>query len=288
VAELATMELRARHVVEGAFSGRHRSAHQGQSLEFVGHRPYTPSDEWRHIDWKVFAKTDRWVVREQQEESNLRATLLLDSSRSMAFHSPGSLPKLRYASILSAALSYLLVHRHESVGLGLFNKGLHQYVPARAGAPHLSSVLDRLEKAEAGEPTDIRSSLEQAGQRLPRRSLVLILSDLLFPPEDLLHSVRTLLSRKHEIIVLQVLDPGERALSFEGDFVFEDMETGETVQAGVEEIRRRYRRLMEEHLEKIRRGLASVGVDFSLFETNQPLDAALSLFLERRLAQGSK
>jgi uncharacterized protein (DUF58 family) len=278
------MELRARRVVEGALAGRHRSLHTGHSLEFVGHRAYTPSDEWRHIDWKVFAKTDRWVVREQEEETNLRATLLVDASHSMAYAGQGRLPKMRYAAILAAALGYLLVHRRESVGLGFFNDALKEFVPARGGAAHLSYLLDLLDKARPAGTTDLKKVLEEAGQRLPRRGLVVLLSDFLAPPETLLAAVRTLTGRKHEVIALQILDPDERDLGFDGDFIFEDLETGQTLRAEAAEIRGVYRRLMAERQERIARALTSLGVDHYSFDTGLPLDRGLSLFLQRRLA----
>lgn len=317
VAKLATMELRARRVVEGALAGRHRSLRHGQSLEFAGHRAYSPSDEWRHIDWKVFARTDRWVVREQQDETNLRAVTLLDTSRSMSFGAEDRLPKLRYASILVAALSYLLIHRRESAGLGLFDGALRDFFPARGGAAHLARLLDRLEGVAAGpvrpfpseheregrpdlthqrgagrptgatasadgEATDFVRSLREAGQRLPRRSLILIVSDLWGPPEDVFAAVRVLLARKHEVAAIQVLDPAERDLPFRGDFIFQDLETGAVLKANAEEVRRDYERRVGERLDKIARVFGSLGVDHHVIWTDQPLDAGLSAFLGRR------
>lgn len=276
------MEMRARRVVEGALAGRHRSLRHGQSLEFAGHRAYSPSDEWRHIDWKVFARTDRWVVREQQDETNLRAVVLLDTSRSMSFGVEGRLPKLRYASILVAALSYLLIHRRESAGLGLFDGGLRDFLPARGGAPHLARLLDRLEGVAAGETTDFTRALREAGQRLPRRSLIVIVSDFLGSPEDIFAAVRVLLARKHDVSAIQVLDPAERDLPFRGDIVFQDMETGAVLKANADEVRRDYERRMRERLDKIARVFGSLGVDHHVIWTDQPLDAGLSAFLGRR------
>jgi len=285
VAKLATMELRARYVVEGALAGRHRSVRQGHSLEFTGHRSYTPSDEWRHIDWRVFAKTDRWVVREQQEETNLRAVVLMDVSRSMLFAGPRRLPKIQYAALLSAALAYLLVHRRESVGLGFFNRGLMSFVPPRGGAEHLSRLFGLLEAVSGDGGTDLGASLEEAGQRLPRRCLVVLVSDFLEPPESVLSAVRTLVTRKHEVVALQVLDPAERDLPFEGDFVFEDLETGAVLRANADELRGHYRRKMEERLQLTARAFHSAAVDAHLFWTDAPLESGLSLFLQKRLAR---
>jgi uncharacterized protein (DUF58 family) len=283
LAKLPTMELRARRVVEGAAAGRHRSPRRGHSLEFAGHRPYAPSDEWRHIDWKVFARTDRWVVRERQEESNLRCTLLLDVSRSMAFGSQGRPAKLRCAAILAAALAYLLIHRRESVGLGFFGAGLSEFVPARGGAAHLARLLDLLENARAGGSTDLRRSLEEAGSRLPRRGMVVVLSDFLSAAESVLPAARALLARKHEVAALQILDPWERALP-DGNFLFQDMETGESLRADAGEVREDYGRAMADRLESLRHAFDSAGAAYHLFDTSAPLDRELALFLQRRLA----
>lgn len=267
-------------------AGRHRSPHAGQALEFVGHRAYTPSDEYRRIDWKVFAKTDRWVVREQQEDTHLRATLLIDTSRSMDYAGAGRLSKTRYAGILAAALSYLLTHNQEAVGLGLFNDKLEEFFPPRGGAAHLARLLEVLEEAPTGGGTNAPAVLEAAGQRLPRRGLVMLVSDFWAPLDSLLAGLRTLLARRHEVAALQVLDPDERDFSLSGDFRWEDLETGAVLRADAEEIRETYRRLMRERQEKLRRGLASLGVDFYEFDTALPLEKSLSLFLERRMNRG--
>ena len=250
------MELRARLVLEGAFSGRHRGVRQGPSLEFAGHRSYAPGDEWRRIDWKVFAKTDRWMVREQQEETNLRSVLLLDVSRSMAFASPKKLPKIQYAAILTAALGYLLIRQGESVGLGLFSDGLRFYFPPKGGGPCLARLLELLENVRPEGTTDPAASFQQVLQRLPRRSLVTVVSDFLGEPDGHLSAVKALLARKHEVLALQILD--------------------------AEELGPLYKDLMERRLEKFERGCVSLGVDFCRFQTHQPLDSALSLFIQKR------
>jgi len=276
------MELRARLVLEGAFSGRHRGVRQGPSLEFAGHRSYAPGDEWRRIDWKVFAKTDRWMVREQQEETNLRSVLLLDVSRSMAFASPKKLPKIQYAAILTAALGYLLIRQGESVGLGLFSDGLRFYFPPKGGGPCLARLLELLENVRPEGTTDPAASFQQVLQRLPRRSLVTVVSDFLGEPDGHLSAVKALLARKHEVLALQILDAEERDLFPEGDFLLEDMETGEKIKTSAEELGPLYKDLMERRLEKFERGCVSLGVDFCRFQTHQPLDSALSLFIQKR------
>ncbi len=280
LAKMATMELRARYVVEGALTGRHKSRSQGHSMEFVGHRAYTPSDDWRRIDWKVFARTDRWVIREQEAETNLRAAVLLDVSNSMAYAGMGKIPKVRYASFFAAALSYLLVHQGESVGLCLFGGGLKDFIPARGGVAHLSYLLDVLDKIQPEGETDLMASFEQVGQHLPRRSLVLVLSDFLLEPEKILSAVRTLSSRRHEVAVLQILDRDEMELNIDGEFMLRDMESGESLQVNPAAVRDDYRRLMQGRLEHTRRMLSSQGIGHAVFETDMPLDLALTRFLQ--------
>lgn len=276
------MELRARYVVEGALTGRHKSRLQGHSMEFVGHRAYTPSDDWRRIDWKVFARTDRWVVREQEAETNLRATVLLDVSNSMSYAGRGKIPKVRYASFLAAALSYILVHQGESVGLGLFGGGLKKFIPARGGVAHLTYLLEVLDKVQPEGETDLLASFEQVGQHLPRRSLVIIVSDFLFEPEKILAAVRTLSSRRHEVAVLQILDRDEIDLDIDGEFILRDMESAENIQVNPAEIRDDYRQLMADRLDHTRRILSSQGIDHAVFETAMPLDLALTRFIQIR------
>lgn len=282
VAKLATMELRARRVVEGALSGRHRSLHQGPSLEFAGHRPYSPSDEWRRVDWKVFARTDRWMVREQRQETNLRAFFLLDVSGSMAFQASGRLSKLRYASILLASLGYLLARRGESVGLCLYADGVKETFPCRGGAPHLSGLLERLESLSGGGTTDLARSLEDAAPLMPRRGMAVLVSDFLSAPAAAAAAVRTLLARKHEVLAVQVLDPSETDLPQEGDVLFEDMESGRAVRAFSEDLRESYRSLMRERLAGTERAFSSLGVRYGRFLTTEPLDRALAVFLRRK------
>jgi uncharacterized protein (DUF58 family) len=283
IARLAGMELRARYVVEGAWAGRHRSRLVGHSLEYSGHRPYSPGDERRHIDWNVFAKTDRWTVRERQAETDLRAVLLLDVSRSMSFASPGRLPKRRYAAILLAALCYLLIRRRESVGLGFFDDGLRDFTPVRGGAAHLAHLLDRLEGEPEGGRTDLARALSEAGQRLPRRSLVLVASDFLQEPEAVGSALKVLSARKHEVMTLQVLDPAERDLGAgAGDSLFEDLETGETLRTDAGGFRREYRRRMDDRLARLDHVLSSLGADAHRLDTATPLDEGLTRLLERR------
>jgi uncharacterized protein (DUF58 family) len=193
--------------------------------------------------------------------------------------------KLRYAAFLLAALGYLLVKGRESVGWGFFDRGLRTYVPARGGYAHLAHFLESLEKAAPGGETDVGASLEQAGQRLARRGLVIVVSDFLQATEKVVSAVRTLLSRKHEVVALQVLDPEEVRFSFAGDYLFEDLETGEVLRADAGDVRREYRRLMSERLSALEKAFHSLGVDHHRFETDHPLDQGLSHFLQRRMAR---
>jgi uncharacterized protein (DUF58 family) len=281
IARLATMELRARAVVEGLFSGRHRSRRRGRALEFSGHRQYTPSDDWRRIDWRAYARTDRWVIREEEMETNRRVLLLLDTSASMGFQSEGRLPKARYGAILLASLAYALLRQGEAVGAGVFSDRIKTFVPVRGGTAQLSLVLDLLDKEKAGGPTRLPASLEEAADGLGRRAWIVVASDLWSGGDDVLPALRRLRARHHEVSVLCPLDPLETDLSMEGDFLFKDMESGASLQASAQDIRKAYRRAARDRFERLDRALASLSIPLCPCPTDRPLDEALRRFLEK-------
>jgi uncharacterized protein (DUF58 family) len=285
IAKIAPLELRARRILDGALAGRHKSRRVGQALEFVGHRAYAPSDDWRRIDWKVFAKTDRWVVREQEEETALRALFLLDTSASMNFSAGGRLSKGVYGGLLLSALGYLLIHNRESVGLGFFSDKINSLWPVRGGMPQLSLLLQSLSAPAFGGQAHWRPALEEAGQRLKRRSFVCLVSDFLGDAEDILSAARLLVSKKHDVAALQVLDPVEQTLDFSGDLLFKDLETGAEVRGRAEAIAPLYQKELAAHQAKLARGFSSLGIDWQTFSTDRPLEDELSLYLRRRGAQ---
>lgn len=282
VAQLATMELRARSVVEGFITGLHRSPYHGFSVEFTEHRPYQPGDEIRRIDWKAYGKTDRFYVKEYEEETNLKATVVLDASRSMAFASEGGLSKFAYASYLTAALSYLMVEQRDAVGLTLFDAAIRTAIPPRATRTNLTAILAALEHAEPASTTGAAETLHRVAEQLKRRGLVIVLSDLFDEPGAVLSAFKHFRHKGNEVIVMQVLDPLERSFAFGRDAVFRDMETGEEMMTQPWHIQQAYRDSLREFLGRYRKECGENGIDYVLLDTSTPYDRALTEYLHKR------
>ena len=280
---LGSLELVARLVVEGYLAGRHRSPGRGGSLEFAEHRPYVPGDDLRRVDWKVYGRTDRWYVRESEQETNLRATLVLDASASMGFAS-GQLPsKWLYGRALAAALAWLLLGQQDAVGLATFGDGLRAFVPPRAGRAQRARLFAALEAEEVGGGTSPEGPFRELAERLPRRGLLILLSDLLGPPERFLPGLRYFRHRKHEVVVFHLLDPAERSLAAlpPGEEIV-DVETGRALHARPEELARGYGEELEA-LERTYRDQAhDRGFDWVSVTTDEPVAAVLGRYLVSR------
>jgi len=209
VSRLSSMELRARLVVEGFITGLHRSPYHGFSVEFAEHRPYMPGDEIRHIDWKLYGKTDRYYIKQYEEETNLKAYLVVDTSKSMAFASSGMVPKLEYASCLAASLAYMMIKQQDAVGLALFDEALTSYIPPHATRGYMRQLLIQLQHAQPSGRTGAARALHQVAERIRRRGLVVVISDLLDRQEEVMTALRHFRHKKNEVIVMHVLDPIE-------------------------------------------------------------------------------
>ncbi|HYO45944.1 MAG TPA: DUF58 domain-containing protein [Gemmatimonadota bacterium] len=280
---LGSLELVARLVVEGYLAGRHKSPGLGGSLEFAEHRPYVPGDDLRRVDWKVYGRSDRWYVRESEQETNLRATLVLDASASMGFAS-GELPsKWAYGRALAASLAWLLLAQQDAVGLATFGDGIRAFIPPRAGRAQRARLFAALEAEEAGGGTSPEGPFRELAERLPRRGLLVLVSDLLGPPDRFLPGLRYFRYRKHEVVVFQVLDPAERSLAKlppGGEIV--DAETGRAVHARPEELAEGYREELEA-LERLYRDQAhDRGFDWVAVTTDEPVTAVLGRYLTAR------
>ena len=210
LARIASLEMRARVVVEGVISGLHKSPHHGYSVEFAQHRNYTPGDEIRHIDWKVYGRSDRYHVKQFEEETNLRAHVALDTSSSMLYGS-GAMNKLSYAAVVGAALTFLLLKQRDSVGLTTFSDGVTAYLPPAGTPAHAREVMGRLERAETTPRTDISRTLHDLAERVQRRSLIVLLSDLLDDPSRVVRGLQHFRHRRNEVIVFHMMDPDEIA-----------------------------------------------------------------------------
>jgi uncharacterized protein (DUF58 family) len=283
VARLAHLDVRARLVVEGFIAGMHRSPFHGFSVEFAEHRPYMPGDPLKNLDWKVLAKSDRYLVKQYTEETNLRAHLLLDLSGSMGFRSAGaSLSKLEYARSLAAALAYLMIGQQDAVGTMLFAERPLQYVPPRSVRSHLDVVLKSLSQGEPSGPTRLGPALHELAERIKRRGLLVLLSDLLDTPSEVLSGLQHFRHRHHEVIVFHILDPDEIEFPYTDASTFVDMETGAQLTTEPWEIAARYRDKLEAWRGNYSRSCREQRIDYVPLNTRMPFDQALLAYLEKR------
>jgi len=282
VAKLANMELRARLVVEGFIAGLHRSPYHGFSVEFAEHRPYMPGDEIRHVDWKIYGRTDRFYIKQYEEETNLKAYLIVDTSRSMTYASPGEITKLDYAASLAASLAYLMVQQQDAVGLALFDETISSFLPPHATRAYLRQILAALQNLRGGSGTAAGRSLHLVAERIRRRGLVIILSDLFDDPDQVLAAFKHFRHKKNEVIVMHVLDPLERSFAFGEDATFEDLETRERMVTQPWHVRRAYAESLKAFVERYKRECREHQIDYVLLDTHTPFDVALMEYLSKR------
>jgi uncharacterized protein (DUF58 family) len=282
VAQLANMELRARLVVEGFITGLHKSPYHGFSVEFTEHRPYMPGDEIRHIDWKAYGKTDRYFIKEFEEETNLKTYLIVDASKSMDYASEGHLKKIEYASYVAAALGYLMIEQRDAVGLTVYDERVRTSLPPRATKLYLQQILRELEMLQPGNKTGTAQSLHEVAERIRRRGLIVILSDLFDDPTHVMTALKHFRHRGNEVIVMQVLDPLERSFAFGTDAVFRDMETKEEMLTQPWHIQTAYRESMHKFLDFYKRECRENAIDYVLLDTATPFDRALFEYLNKR------
>ena len=281
VSRLSSMEIRARLVVEGFITGLHRSPYHGFSVEFAEHRQYMPGDPIRHIDWKAFGKTDRFYIKEFEEETNLKAHILLDASGSMAYRSDG-ISKLEYGRYLSAALTYLMLKQQDAVGLTVFASGIRSYLPPRSARTHLHTILKELNRVEPSETTDVAATFHQLAERIRRRGLIIIISDLLDEPDKILLGLKHFRHNKHEVLVFHVLDPFEKSFAYRREAIFRDLETGEEVTTQPWHIRGEYVRAMTALTGRYRRECRDSLIDYVPLDSSVPFDRALFAYLSKR------
>jgi uncharacterized protein (DUF58 family) len=249
-------------------------------MEFTSHRPYVPGDEIRRIDWKAYARMDRHFIKEYEEETNLRAHLVVDCSASMGYGEP--LSKFRYASVLACSLAYLLLRQRDSVGLVTYRRGIARMLPARSAFSHLEAVAGELEAAVPEGETDTGRAIESLASGLKRRSLIVLVSDLLDDPERIFLALKQLRHQRHDVVVFQVLHEDELTLPFGKPTLFLDAESDQRVATHPADIRAEYRRILGDYLERVRSFCHATAVDHQLFSTAEPLDTALVRYLSRR------
>ena len=285
VAKLDNMALRARLVVEGYLIGQHKSPYHGFSVEFAEHRAYGSGDEIRHIDWKLYGKTDRYYVKRYEEETNLRSYILLDTSQSMTYGS-GAITKLEYGSYLSAALTHLMLNQRAAMGLVLFDEKIRKFIPPRAAPSHANIIMGALDKIQSANDTQIRPTLDYMAERIKKRGLVILISDLLDDPDQVLMGLNHFRYNKQEMIVFHLLDRQELEFQFGDRTKFRDLETDETITTEPWHIRSAYQELIEMHQRKYRLGCRNQRIDYVPLFTDQPLDLALNEYLNKRQKTG--
>ena len=285
VAKIDNMALRARLVVEGYLIGQHKSPYHGFSVEFAEHRAYGSGDEIRHIDWKLYGKTDRYYVKRYEEETNLRSYILLDTSQSMTYGS-GEITKLEYGSYLSAALTHLMLNQRDAMGLVLFDEKIRKFIPPRAAPSHANIIMGALDKIQSANDTQIRPTLDYMAERIKKRGLVILISDLLDDPGQVLMGLNHFRHNKQEMIVFHLLDRQELEFQFENRTKFRDLETDETITTEPWHIRSAYQELIEIQQRKYRLGCRNQRIDYVPLFTDQPLDLALNEYLNKRQKTG--
>jgi len=277
------LELRARVVVEGLWAGLHRSPYSGFSVEFTEYRQYSPGDDLRYLDWKVLARTDREFIKKYEDETNLRCLFLVDVSRSMLFGSQGW-TKADYARTLAATFAFFLHQQRDVVGLGLFADELVDYIPPRWKPGHLRRLIASLEREPTGRDTRLGHALEQAALLCRKRSLIFILSDFLSPVAEWEAALGRLTAARHDVRVVQVLDPAEQTLEVGSAAVWEDMETGRKVYVDPAEARAGYQANLAAHQAELNSAFDHRGVAHQVVTTDQPLDLALLELIQPRAA----
>lgn len=288
VSKLSNMELRARMVVEGFITGLHKSPYHGFSVEFAEHRQYMPGDEIRRIDWRVYGKTDRFYVKQFEEETNLKSYIVIDTSASMKFASEidkrgaKRISKIEYASFIAASLSYLMIQQRDAVGLMLYDASIHATIPPHATKQHLRRVLVELEKVRPSQLTNSAAALHQLAERITRRGLVIVLSDLFDDPSKVIAALKHFRHNSHEVLVMHILDPLERTFAFGSDAVFKDVETGEMLTTQPYHIQKAYQEAMRDFIERYKRECRENMIDYVLLDTSTSFDVALLNYLNKR------
>lgn len=276
LAALGRIELIARWVVDGFITGLHRSPRKGFSVEFAEFRPYLPGDDPRYVDWKIVARADRWVVKQFEEETNLRATIVLDVSRSMHWSgAPGRLTKVAYAERLAAAIALLLIRQRDAVGLIRFDESVRTSIPPRARSAHWRRIVAALDGPGAGRDSRAGEALAQTARLIRRPGMVVLISDLLMDVADVDRAVRALRALGHDVTVLHLMDPAERDLAVAGEALFVDPESGAEVPASVGDVRSAYRATVDAALAEWRETIAAAGAGFETFFTDQPFGVPL-------------
>jgi len=286
LAKFANLELVARQVVEGFISGRHKSPFKGFSVEFAEHREYSPGDEIRYIDWRTYAKSDRYYIKEFEEETNLRCYILMDVSGSMKYGGRNEITKYRYGCFLTAALAYLMLHQQDAVGMVTFDTDVRRYIPPRARPNHLRVLLEELEATEPGRETELAGVFHGLAERIKRRGLVVIISDFFYDTPDLLGALQHFRHRKHELVLFHTMAPDELNFPFKGWMEFRNLEIrDDRLRIDPRRLRSEYLKNVTNFIAELKKGCGRMRADYVPVSTATPFDYALSRYLSARAAR---
>lgn len=281
IAQISRLDLVARLVVEGFITGLHRSPYHGFSVEFAEYRPYNSGESIKNIDWKVFGRTERYYVKQFEEETNLKSWLLLDVSGSMGYTSH-SVTKMQYGSYLSAALAYLMIQQRDAIGLVTFDEKIQSYFPPRSIHSYLHVLLNGLTRLDPGAETHVSQTFHELAERIQRRGLIIIFSDLMDDPQSIVNALKHFRHKKHEVIVFHLLDPQEQNFDFKQDTLFVDMETGENLEAPAEHIRAEYLKQMRSFQNYFKTQCLQNRIDYVPVNTAESFDKVLLSYLAKR------
>lgn len=282
IAQLGNIELKARLVVEGFITGLHRSPYHGFSVEFAEHRQYRSGDEIRHIDWKAYGRTNRYYVKQFEEETNLRCTLAVDSSASMGFSSKGYITKFEYAAYLAAALAYLMIQQRDATGLAMYDTEIRSFLPPRSKQSYIREILRQLETAKPDNQTGTSGALDRLAEQIKRRGLVIVISDFFDDVHSVMNALAHFRHKGHEVIAFHILDPREIDFKFGKAANFKDLETGEELVTQPYQLQQIYAKTIKDFIAQIKKGCHSHNIEYHLIDTSTPFDKALRDYLTKR------
>ncbi|WP_425398970.1 DUF58 domain-containing protein [Aeoliella sp.] len=283
--QIKNLQMRAKVIVEGFYTGIHRSPYHGFSVEFSEYRQYVPGDDVRYVDWRLFARSDRYYVKRFEDETNVLCYLLVDTSKSMGFGANG-ITKHEYARTMSATMAYFLYLQRDAVGLAIFDEHISEYLPPRHRTGHLRHLMAALQREPQGTGTNLAQPLEQISKTVRKRGMVILISDLLAPVEVLATQLGYLRSRGHDVVVLRVLDPSESTFPFTNPRIFHDMESGRKIYIDPQAERERYLEAFNNHAAGLTKVCNDLGVEFVVCPTDRPLELSLFDLLRARMLQG--
>lgn len=282
ISKLNSFDLKARLMVEGFMVGLHKSPYHGFSVEFSEHRAYMQGDNLKDVDWKVFGKTEKFFVKQYEEETNLKCYILLDVSKSMNYASEGNISKLEYGTSLAAALSYLMINQQDAVGLTLFSDKIEKYFPPKSSKSYLQELLKAFALIAPSNKTNTSSCLHVIAEKIQRRGMVIIISDFFDDVDAVLSAIKHFRYNKNDVILFQILDPLERSFAFGYDAVFKDLESGEEITTQPFQIQKAYKDAMNTFITKIKNDCLNANIEYNLIDTQTNFDKALFSYIQKR------